>query len=458
MAFLIPGVERILALRRTNPYAGVQMLIVAPTRELAEQIYREASLLTQQHEFLSVQVIYGGLPKGRDISRFQTKIPEILITTPGRILDHLDSTIIDDVPFQECLSQTSLLVLDEMDRLLDMGFFKDISDILKFLPTQENRQTLLFSATIPTTVKSMMDACVRPSNHVFVDCIVEDDPTTHTNASIEQSYVLLPPDRLVSGIAELIQNICKTTDDAKILVFFPTTAQVQFYTSLFTNLGHRVLQIHSKMTQAMRMNMSDQFRWARKGILFTTDITSRGIHYDNVSHVIQVGVANNRSTYVHRVGRTSRMQKTGHGLLVLIDLELEYLKQDLKGLDIRPNHRLQGLLDGPVPTSLQDDLMRIQHEMQNGQAEELAESATNVYTSILGYYSNRLRSLGVRSPDLLVEMINAFANQAGLVELPAISSKLARQNGLFGHSRIHVDARWTPGSTFQVGKQGKKER
>jgi ATP-dependent RNA helicase MSS116, mitochondrial len=153
---------------------------------------------------------------------------------------------------------------------------------------------------------------------------------------------------------------------------------------------------------------------------------------------------------LHRLGRTGRAGKAGQGVLVLVDLELDYLQQDLAGLNVEPNHRLQGILDGGAPPSLQDDLMRIQYEMRTGQADELNESAVDAYQSILGYYSTRLRSLGVRSSDLLAELVNAFASQAGLVELPVVSERVARQCGLLGNNRIRVDARWTPGSLFQV--------
>ena len=434
------------------------MLIISPTRELAEQIYREASLLTQHHSTIACQVMYGGVPRSQDVRRLQSQTPSILIATPGRVLDHLESTIVhDNIPFSEYLKSTSILVLDEVDRLLEMGFSKVIMDIIAYMPVTKERQTLLFSATMPVVVKDMIQSCVRshddPNLVASIDCVQDDDPATHTNASIEQTYVLLPPHRLVSGLVELILHI-KRQPSSKTVVFFPTTAQVEYFYHLLTSLGHRVLQIHSKLNQPMRQAASDQFRWAGSGqrgaVLLTTDLSARGVDYPDVTHVIQVGATNNRETYLHRLGRTGRAGKTGQGVLALVDLELDFLQQDLAGLYIQPNHRLQGLLDGNVPSGLQDHLMRIHYDMRTGLADELSESAVDVYKSILGYYSTRLRALGIRSSGPLVELVNAFAIQAGLVELPVVPEKLARQSGLLGNSRIRVDARWTPGGTFQV--------
>lgn len=442
------------------------MLVIAPTRELAEQIYRQTLILTQPWG-LHTEVLYGGVPKRFDLRRLYRQTPSILIATPGRLLDHLESTVMQDGSlFADCFKETSILVLDEVDRLLEMGFYKGIMEIASYLPGSDNRQTLLFSATMPRTVKGLMDACVRsaPEQVVHIDCIHQDDPAKQTNASTEQTYVMLPQDRLVSGLVELILRIQRQPTN-KIVVFFPTTAQVEYFSHLFTTLGHRFFQIHSKMNQSMRMVTSQQFRLVgnfsphqrlssvpnRSGaVLLTTDLTARGMDYPDVTHVIQVGAASSRAMYLHRLGRTGRAGRSGQGILVLLDLEMEVLQQDLAGLDVRPNHYFQRLLDVGTSKTLRNDLLRIQHEIRTGQANVLKECAVEVYRSILGYYSTRLRALGIRSPENLIELVNAFASQAGLVELPPVSEKLARQTGLFGNSRIRVNARWTPGRTFQV--------
>ncbi|GKY93050.1 hypothetical protein MPSEU_000273300 [Mayamaea pseudoterrestris] len=467
LAFLIPAVERILKEQQTSSInsQGVQMLIVSPTRELAEQIHREASLLTQQHASINCQVMYGGVPKSHDVRRLQQQTPSILIATPGRLLDHLESTMLrDNSPFSHLMAETPILVLDEMDRLLEMGFSKDILEIISYLPETKQRQTLLFSATMPLNVKEMVQACVRSGDDVAtIDCILDDDPSTHTNVSIEQTYVLLPPHRTVSGIIELILRLRRQSSN-KIVVFFPTTAQVEYFHLLLTTLGHRVYQIHSKLNQAMRLSASDQFRFdsgasgplsqKRAGagpVLLTTDLSARGVDYPDVTHVVQIGASNSREMYLHRLGRTGRAGKAGQGILVLTDLELDFLQQDLAGLRLEMNHQLQGMLESSTANGLQNDLLRIHYEMRTGQADDLSEVAANAYRSILGYYSTRLRSLGVRSPELLVKFVNAFASQSGMVELPVVSQKLARQCGLLGNSRIRVDARWIPGNTFEIG-------
>jgi ATP-dependent RNA helicase MSS116 len=141
--------------------------------------------------------------------------------------------------------------------------------------------------------------------------------------------VLLPPDRAVSGVVQLVLRLMDEADH-KVLVFFPTTSQVAYYSSLFNKvLGRRVLEIHAKKSQGNRSNTSDRFRQAKKGVMFTSDVSARGVDYPDVTHVVQVGMATDRETYIHRLGRTGRAGKKGQGLLVLAETEKPFLKMDL---------------------------------------------------------------------------------------------------------------------------------
>jgi len=192
-----------------------------------------------------------------------------------------------------------------------MGFREDVRQLLTYLPPKHSRQTLLFSATVPPSVQEMIDECVK-SERVLVDCIQEDDPNTHVVNTVEQSHAIIPKDKLVWGIASTILDIMDNNERHKILVFFPTTSQVSYFSALFNKgLGRRVLEIHSRKNQDVRSNTSDRFRQAQQAVMFTSDVSARGVDYPDVTHVIQIGTARDRETYIHRLGRTGRAGKAG---------------------------------------------------------------------------------------------------------------------------------------------------
>jgi ATP-dependent RNA helicase MSS116, mitochondrial len=287
MAFLLPSLERIIyhdnnamvsshaTTATTNTTANnntqsnkIEILIVSPTRELAQQIGQEAQLLTsgftvssQQERSISSAAFFGGRPRSVDVRAMEEAcIPNILVVTPGRLLDHLNSTRVNNVPFRDLVKHVQVLVLDEMDSLLDLGFRDALQEILCYLPQQ--RQTLLFSATIPAQVRDMVEICVAP-NRVLVDCIQDADPMTHTNERVDQTHVVIPLNKSVWGTVQIILELMKEPNH-KLLVFFPTTAQVCFFAKLFNlGLGRPVLEIHSRLAQNRRTQTSDRFRYSR---------------------------------------------------------------------------------------------------------------------------------------------------------------------------------------------------
>lgn len=472
LAFVLPALERILRNhdKKDGNNKKIQMLIISPTRELAHQIYDATQKLTARFgkgdntsnsPVISCQVVYGGVSKHQDIQQMQRNMPTILTATPGRLLDHLESSAINGEPFRDCLKDIQVLVLDEMDRLLDMGFRQDIESVLHQLSkasANHQRQTLLFSATMPRGVNEMIKMFVR-RDHAVVDCIQNDDPSSHTVNTVEQSYVILPPDKLVTGVVQTILHLMKSDNQHKIIVFFPTTSQVAYFSSLFnTGLGRRVLEIHSRISQGTRMNTSDRFRHAKTAaVLFTSDVSARGVDYPDVTHVLQVGVASDRETYIHRLGRTGRAGKSGQGLLLLMQAETACLRRDLKDINIPANNKLQNLIDADSSGSseLEGDMRRLQQV--TGAGSKLEKHAEQVYSSLFGYYIQRFKTLNVRNPeDTIVEFVNGFASQAGLKELPSISLKLARQYGVDRHPALNIRRDWdTGGRNFDVGrKQG----
>lgn len=469
LAFVLPSLERILRLHKPGDNR-IKMLIVSPTRELAHQIFEATQKLTLKFgkdkisPLIKCQVVYGGIPKQKDIQKMVPMMPTILTATPGRLLDHLESSRIGNVPFRDSVKDIEILVLDEMDRLLDMGFRDDLESVLKYLskpsPTRQ-RQTLLFSATMPKGVSQMIKLFVR-RDHAVVDCIQDDDPSSHTVNTVEQSHVVLPMDKLVAGVVQTILHLMKSDNRHKIIVFFPTTSQVAYFSSLFNaGLGYRVLQIHSRISQGTRMNTSDRFRHAKTAsVLFTSDVSARGVDYPNVTHVIQVGAASDRETYIHRLGRTGRAGKSGQGIILLMDTEAAFLKRDLHDIQIPINSKLQNLMDTKTSSisELEDDMTRLRQAIRPGSA--LEENAKQVYISLFGYYMQRFKLFNIRNPnDAIVEFVNSFASQAGLKELPSLSLNLAKQYGLERHPGIKIRKTWdTGGMNFDVGRHsGKRE-
>jgi len=447
LAFLIPAVERILQSSTFMPGKMVGCVIISPTRELATQIANQAEQLTTYHPDLTVQVMYGGTKKGRDINMLSKRLPSILVATPGRLLDHLTETKIQGRKFgDDIMTETEIVVLDETDRLLDMGFRREIRKIFSFLTRKDKRQTLLFSATIPKELKSVMAESMRP-DFVEVDCIGEDgdaQASQHTNQRVKQSHVVLPDmDRYVSSVLEIVSQAMEetTTDDEdpsyKVVVFFPTARMVQFFAELFNQgLNIPVIELHSKKSQSYRNKASDRFRKAKNGILFTSDVSARGVDYPDVTRVIQFGIPESREQYIHRLGRTGRAGKEGNGLLVLSPFESMFLSE-LKGLDVPRDEEIMGMLRNPPNPDSKDLLDGALERIRSGDVK-LTPSAQSAYQAFLGYYLGQMKRTQVRSREDLVQLANTFSRSMGLKETPRLQKRAASKMGLKGVAGIVI--------------------
>jgi ATP-dependent RNA helicase MSS116 len=429
MAFLLPALERILE----NPIEGqVNMLILCPTRELASQIAEQTRQLISTHPGISYQVMFGGASRTRDVERLEYRVPTILVATPGRIQDHFDNTYVRDKRFSTLFHQTQILVLDEMDRLLDMGFRSAVEQIITYLPLQ--RQTLLFSATLPPGVKHLIERNMR-KDFVMVDCIHDSDPTTHTNELVKQSHVVVPQDKLVMAKVAIFLDILQDPN-AKMIVFFPTTKMVNYFAELFNHgLGRSVMELHSGKSQAYRTSASNRFRELKRGVLFTSDVSARGVDYKDVSHVVQVGMADSRETYIHRLGRTARAGKKGHGILILSEIEQGFLRM-LNGLDIPVDEEMQALVNNPPSDAVVKELEPVLESIRTGRNPSLVKSAQGAYRGMMGYYRGQLKRIGVQSPEQLVQFINSYSIQTGLSKVPEVSAKSAQTLGLYGVSGL----------------------
>ena len=293
IAFLLPAIER--AIREGESNGSISILVISPTRELAMQIGDEAEKLLTYHKGKSVQVVYGGTKVSRDVTRLKKRLPTVLVATPGRLQDLLQTASVGKVRFSTIMARTSVLVLDETDQLLDMGFRREILRIMDHLPSSDNRQTLLFSATIPDELKQVMKRAMR-DDYVEVDCIQDGDDggsSTQTHIHVKQSHAVIPDvGQYVSSVVRVVKAAVQDENaDNKVVVFFPTARMVSYFADIFNEVVKLpVLELHSKKSQGYRKRISDEFRNADGGVLFTSDVSARGVDYPGVTHGKKIAI------------------------------------------------------------------------------------------------------------------------------------------------------------------------
>jgi len=293
LAFLIPAFEVLL---HSNRSYGVSILVISPTRELAQQILDEAEALTRFHK-IALQVVFGGTNIQTDLKKIAKQCPALLVATPGRLND-----LLENHGLRQHLAALQTLVFDEADQLLEMGFRPAITRLLQMLPPKQQRQTVLFSATMPQDITQMAEFALR-SGYQLVDCVGEEE---NTHQHVPQEYLVSTLQNQIPELMSLIQESI-TTPDYKVMVFFTTARLTQFFSELFGQLGQKVLEIHSRKSQPHRNKMAEAFRNGSQVIMFTSDVSARGMDYPDVTRVIQVGLPSDKAQYVHRLGRTARV-------------------------------------------------------------------------------------------------------------------------------------------------------
>lgn len=440
MAFLLPALQSLLSKRDYVVGSNIGILIVSPTRELATQIGDQAEKLLSFHRNMRVQVVFGGTKITKDINTLNRNVPTVLVATPGRLLDHLENTKIGSRQFgHDIMRETPILVLDETDRLLDMGFRREIKKILAYLPRTERRQTLLFSATVPDELKQIMSENMK-KDYIEVDCIGDNaESSSHTNLQVEQSHVVLPSmDRYVSSVVQIVKRTMNTGDSPKIVVFFPAARLVGFFADFFnTGLGIEVIELHSKKSQGYRNKASDKFRKAKCAVLFTSDVSARGVDYPDVTDVLQFGLPESKDQYIHRLGRTGRAGKTGKGLIVLSPFEAKFLS-DLKGLDVPLNVEMNNFLKDPVDRHTLSSVDDVMNMVKNGD-KTLSGSAKQAYQAFLGYYLGQIKRTNFRAKTEIVQTANFVSTLMGLDETPGLLARTVGKMGLKGVPGIRIE-------------------
>ncbi|XP_056235437.1 probable ATP-dependent RNA helicase DDX10 [Seriola aureovittata] len=303
LAFLIPVLE-CLYRQQWSSMDGLGALIISPTRELAYQTFEVLRKVGKNHEF-SAGLIIGGKELKSESERIHRT--NIVICTPGRLLQHMDET----ATFHA--SDLHMLVLDEADRILDMGFADTLNAILENLPN--SRQTLLFSATQTKSVKDLARLSLKDPAYVWV----HEKAKFSTPATLEQSYVVCELHQKVNMLYSFIRSHLKK----KVIVFFACCKEVQYLFRACCRLrpGMPILALHGKQQQMKRVEVYNDFLRKQNAVLFATDIAARGLDFPAVNWVLQFDCPEDADTYIHRVGRTARYKEGGEALLLLLPSE-----------------------------------------------------------------------------------------------------------------------------------------
>ena len=299
-AFLVPILQRFLSCDPARP-AGTRALVLSPTRELAVQIEDQVQGLTY-HTTISSVAVYGGVPMDPQERALRAGV-DIVVATPGRLMDHMRHESTN-------FATLEVLVLDEADRMLDMGFWPDVQRILSALPVP--RQTLLFSATIPGEILKLTREFLRDPKYVQVGrrggAAQTISHAIHTVAKGEK--------------AEWLARWLRHDAEGPVLIFCRTKIGVDRLASRLSGMGIRVAVVHANRSQQQRVSAVEGFRAGTYPVLVATDVAARGLDIDGIAHVVNFEVPDTPEMYVHRVGRTGRAEATGQALTLVAPEEL----------------------------------------------------------------------------------------------------------------------------------------
>ncbi|KAI4906348.1 ATP-dependent RNA helicase [Alternaria incomplexa] len=368
LAFLIPAIEMLSQLR-FKPRNGTGVIVVSPTRELALQIFGVARELMEPHS-QTFGICIGGANRNAEAEKIRKGL-NLIIATPGRLLDHLHNT--QGFVFKNLRS----LIIDEADRILEVGFEDEMRSIIKILPTE--RQTMLFSATQTTKVEDLARISLKAGPlYINVDHRAEHS----TVQGLEQGYVLCDSDTRF----RLLFSFLKKHQKKKVIVFLSSCASVDFYSELLNYIDLPVLGLHGKLKQQARTNRFFEFVNAQSGTLICTDVAARGLDIPEVDWVIQFDPPDDPRDYIHRVGRTARgANGKGRSLMFLLPSEVGFLK-------LLKENRVP-LVEFELPSN---KILNIQSQLEALISKNyyLNKSAKDGYRSYLqSYASHSLRSV-----------------------------------------------------------------
>ncbi len=299
-AFVLPILQRLLS----GPRKCTRAMIVTPTRELAEQIHEVIHTLGAETGLRSAAV-YGGVGAGPQIQALQSGV-EIIVACPGRLLDHIQQR-------RAKLGAVEVLVLDEADRMLDMGFLPDVKRILSHLPAK--RQTMLFSATFPQEIEKLAAQTLINPQRISIGL---REPV-HT-----VSHALYPVPQHLK--AALLLQLLRSTDTESVLIFTRTKHRAEKLARQIGQAGFKVTSLHSNRSQGQRQAALGGFKDGRYQIMVATDIAARGLDVENISHVVNFDMPDTADAYIHRIGRTGRAERSGDAFTLVTPEDGELIR------------------------------------------------------------------------------------------------------------------------------------
>lgn len=476
IAFLMPIIQRLMrdtTLTRGPPSAGdTRALIISPTRELAEQIAVEANKIVSGTG-IKVQTAVGGTQKRYHLEQMRRYGCHILVGTPGRVMD-----LISDNSSGVTLNNIQTFVLDEADRLLDVGFADDIAEMTRFMPPREqrHRQTLMFSATVPKSVVGLVRSTLRP-DFKFIRATDPDETPVHER--IPQHIVYM--NGLENTVPTILEIATKAIDAHKLdpannmpfkgIVFLSSTAEVSLTKLWLDNLRApnsapgqmfqkhplspcEIFEMSSKLTQRDRTRNSESFRRCTSGILVSSDVSARGMDFPGVSHVICVGLPSTEDQYVHRIGRTGRAGKPGTGyLLALKDERRAWERLYSRNLKLSEDTSLHtASLDMTKGAQLPSNIARIMGMVEVGIRQVPFGAKADAYRASIGVQS---QSKADRTKQDVVDKVNAVSRWGwGMETPPPLSRTTVEKLGFARTTGLNIDDYESRGDRGPRGSRG----
>jgi ATP-dependent RNA helicase RhlE len=359
-AFVLPMLERMMETSKGKKInrKNIRSLIIAPTRELAEQINDNIKELGKWTSFNSM-TIYGGASAYNQLKMLKRGV-DIVVACPGRLLDHMNQDNVD-------LSKVDMLVLDEADRMLDMGFMPDIKRIVKCVPT--SRQTLLFSATMPDDIRKLSRQLMNRPAVVQVD---------HSMPAKTVSHALYPVAEHLK--TPFLLTLLKNIDSESVLIFTRTKHRAKRVTDKLQKEGFKATPLQGNMTQGKRQESLKGFRSGKYRILVATDIAARGVDVSSISHVINYDMPDTADAYTHRVGRTGRAARTGEAFTLVTKADNSTVRSFERIMGMKLTSRKLECFDYNAPAPKK-------HSTANGRKEPAQSNAAA--TARRGTFSGR---------------------------------------------------------------------
>ena len=396
-AFGIPLVQSI------TDHRHIQALIMTPTRELAIQVAEEINKIGRTTRIKALPV-YGGQPIERQIKALKNNV-QIVIGTPGRLIDHINRRTIK-------LDHIKFLVLDEADEMLDMGFVDDMEEIMRNLP--DERQTLLFSATMPRPILSLTKKYMKAPKNVAVS---KEELTVPL---IEQYYY---------ETKDKIEGLCRLLDaevDGKLIIFCRTKKGVDDLAIALSSRGYLVEGLHGDLSQTQRDRVMKKFREGTAEVLIATDVAARGIDIDNITHVINFDIPQDPESYVHRIGRTGRAGNTGVAMTFITPREFRQLKLIERIVHTKIQRRQLPTAANVIERQREQIISKMQTVLEINQfkdylsiAESLLDdySAEDVVAAALKLMQEGNKALEATQEDIIAAELQNTGGRPGMVRL-----------------------------------------